>query len=137
MVFARFSGLPPTEEGLVSSSLDPNELYSLARSFEQGGELLAAGELYGSLAGSHGEAGERLRAISGEGGFSSARAEFLADQFVDQVTDPAALGAMLGAGATYRSLRGVVGALPAFAVEATAFPLYIERETLRWVERSI
>ena len=80
-------------------------------------------------------------AIAGQGGFTAARVEYLADTFMEQVFDPAALGAMAGAGLTYRVARfGLLGSagrlglqsrlvrpaasLLAFGAEASLFPIY-------------
>ncbi len=70
--------------------------------------LMRTGDLELSLEALRHRAGEQLEAIQGEGGLTGARAEYLADQFVDRVLDPVLLGAMVGAGGTYRTSRAAL-----------------------------
>ncbi|MDX1386045.1 MAG: hypothetical protein R3257_00540 [bacterium] len=113
------------EEGprLQNTRSPRQELLNFAHDLERQGNLAQATQLYAQLEGSD-EAAEKLRAITGQGGFTLARGRFLASHFVDQVTDPAALFSMLGAQSTYRILSPLLGKLPAFAAEASLFPVY-------------
>ncbi len=153
MVLPRY--FPPRrvtpDESTREDSLQASDLLSYAQYEQHRGETGTAAELLSQVAASGptevaSRAQARLDAISGEGGFSLARGEVLADQFVDQVMDPVALLAMTGAGATYRLARGgllrslapfaqglstrgrstlgMLASVGAFGVEATAFPLY-------------
>ncbi|HKX11814.1 MAG TPA: hypothetical protein VJP40_01585, partial [bacterium] len=105
-------------------------------------EVIAAGSSEASVAG---RARSRLQAFQGTGAIGG-RAEVLLGRFAQEVTEPAALFAMGGAGAIYRvsrfSILARMGAAPAslatrgiggralasslaFAAEATSFPLLV------------
>lgn len=135
-------------ESNSASHLASQNLLSLAQHHRRQGNDGAALELLSTLLNdenlaeaSQERAEHQAQAITGSGGLTSERVEFLAGHLVDQVMDPASLGAMMGAGLTYRAARfgllrgaarwglrgrsiGVASSLGAFALEATGFPLY-------------
>lgn len=132
-----------------SPSLAPLDAYSQARYLEQQGRVAQARMIYSQIQTDQSALGSRVMearaAMTGSEGLNGARLEFLADRFVDMVMDPAALGAMAGAGLTYRLSRAgflrllsplasetawagrglnVAASGLAFGAEATAFPLF-------------
>ena len=141
----------PTPE---SALLHYSDQFSYAQSQAQRGNLQEALTVFARLAapGENGTASpvpEALRrqaliqmeAIQGTNGFTPERAEFLLQNLLPQIFDPAALGAMVGAGATFKVARfGLLGSaarvglrsrwvepaasLLAFGAEAGSFPIH-------------
>lgn len=97
--------------GFAQSSTVQDQL-SLARHHVQQGDPTRAAQILGEITSpiSEGSLGPGLQdqihelreALSPTGSFDGTRVEVLASQFVDQVLDPAALTAMLGASTVYR-----------------------------------
>ncbi|MDX1386913.1 MAG: hypothetical protein R3257_04935, partial [bacterium] len=143
MLFSRPRTFNPT-----TLPLHQIDLIHIAQDQQRQGNLEVALPIYSQLsqekegpAPLRDEARERLHAIEGSDGFTATRFEFLAQNITDQIIDPASLGAMVGAGLTYRLVRfGLVGTatrwgirspllrptarLLAFGVEAPLFPIY-------------
>lgn len=129
-----------------SSDFESNDLFSQANFQRRRGDIAEASAIYSQLVTEaeglpQQQAQEQLNAIQGTEGFTAARAEFLADTFFDQVMNPASLGAMVGAGLTYRVARFALlssavrlgmrsrivqpaASLLAFNAEASLFPVY-------------
>lgn len=138
--FAKFGDFKPLGDPI------PSDFFAIAQDYEQDGALVPAQHIYqfiqngGAASNLKGEAGGRLGAMVGSGD-AFEHLKFLGSQFHRQVMDPVALFSMFGAGATYRLSRFGLGnlfgrwgrggsflseaaSLPAFAIEATSFPLY-------------
>ncbi len=107
--------------------VDPSEdLFSLSQYQQRQGDPSAALQTLSQIDEASPEMEARITraqaAILGTGGFTWERAEYLADSFVDLVMDPAALGAMVGAGGIYRLSRtGFLRGLAPLLGEASAF----------------
>jgi len=127
---------------LGTSSTDSNDLLAYAQFQQRRGNVGDALAFYSQLDQEvPGRAQEQINAIQGTGGFTAARAEYLVNRTMDGLFDLAPLGAMMGAGLTYRMARfGLLGSaarmglssplvrpaasLLAFGAEATLFPVY-------------
>src|SRR5690606_37492197 len=110
--------------------------FTCALSQQRQGRLQEALEIFSSLAappenGTAFPVPETLRlrarnqidAIQGTGGFTAERAEFLTQNLLTQILDPAGLGAMVGAGLTFKVLRfGLLGSAARFGMRSRWVP---------------
>lgn len=147
-----FPGSPDLPQQNSAESLS-QDLLSRAHFLRRQGRQAEAMDLYaqissrrereeGALQAIGARATQYLGAMRGDSGLSEVRLNILTEQLVDQILDPVLLGAMTGAGATFRLSRaGFLGAgtrlglqspgwnlaanLMAFSLEATAFPALI------------
>ncbi len=156
------TGIGPSDLHSPSINSDSHDRLSYAQSLQRQGHTQEALTIYSELSNGiqdHRESGtldaigqraqENIHVIFGIGGFTPSRAEYLAENFMTQIMDPASLGAMVGAGLTFQIVRfGLLGSaarcgmggpwvrnaanLLAFSAEASTFPIHT-----RWMANAL